>query len=204
MAANRGCGFSGRGSSGSDRGRGLSRGRDRTSRGRGRSSGGSWPQCQVCLNIVHTADRCWCRFEEDYVPETCTAIATSRPGVDHAWCTDSGSTDHITGELDRLTMHELYTGTDQIQATNSSGMTITRIGTSLIPTSGRDLVLNNVLHVPTTHKNLIFVHRFTLDNDTFIEFQPYFFLIEDPKMKKVLLHGPCKGSLYPLPPSSSC
>jgi hypothetical protein len=100
-------------------------------------------------------------------------------------------------------MHDPYTGTYQIHAANGLGMAITQIGTSLIPTSDRDLVLNNVLHVPATHKNLISVHHFTLDNNTFIKFHPYFFLIKDQKMKKVMLHGPCKGGLYPLPPSSS-
>jgi hypothetical protein len=58
-------------------------------------------------------------------------------------------------------------------------MDITQIGSSIIPSSGCDLVLNNVLHVSSTHKNLIFVHCFTLDNDTLIEFHPYFFLIKD-------------------------
>jgi hypothetical protein len=43
-------------------------------------------------------------------------------------------------------------------------------------------MLNNALHVPSTHKSLISVHRFTLDNDTFIEFLPYFFLIKDQKI----------------------
>jgi hypothetical protein len=61
-----------------------------------------------------------------------------------------GATDHITGELDRLTLHEPYTSPDQIHAANGSGMDITRIVSSIIPSSGRDLVLNNVLHVPST------------------------------------------------------
>jgi hypothetical protein len=181
MTANRGCGFSGRGSGGSDRGHGPSHGHGRTSRGRGRSSGGSRPQCQVCLKIGHTADRCWHCYEEDYASETRNAATTSGPGVDQAWYTDSRSTDHITRELDQLMMHDPYTGTDQIHAANGSGMAITQIGTSLIPTSDRDLVLNNVLHVPATHKNLISVHCFTLDNNTFIKFHPYFYLIKDQK-----------------------
>jgi hypothetical protein len=58
-------------------------------------------------------------------------------------------------------------------------MTINRVGNSIIPTHSRDLVLNNVLHVPSTQKNLVSVHRFTLDNHTFIEFHPFFFLIKD-------------------------
>jgi hypothetical protein len=116
---------------------------------------------------------------------------------------DSGATDHITRKLDRLTMHETYTGTDQIHTANDAGMEITRIGTSFIPTSGHNLVLNNVLHFPSTHKNLISVHHFTLDNDTYIEFHPFFFLIKDRKTRQVLLQGPCRGGLYPLPPSTS-
>jgi hypothetical protein len=100
-------------------------------------------------------------------------------------------------------MHDHYPGNDQIHAANGTVMNITRIGKTIIPTFHRDLALDNVLHVPSTHKNLIPVHRFTLDNDTFIEFHPYFFLIKDRKMRKVLQHRSCKGGLYPLPSSSS-
>jgi hypothetical protein len=123
--------------------------------------------------------------------------------VDNSWYTNSGATDHITRDLDKLTMHDTYGGRDQIHAANGSGMNIAHIGTSIIPTPTRTLALNNVLHVPSTHKNLISVHRFTLDNDTFIEFHPYFFLIKDRKMRKVLLHRRFKGGLYPLPSSGS-
>jgi hypothetical protein len=73
-------------------------------------------------------------------------------------------------------MHDPYVGNDQIHAANGSGMDITHIGNTIIPASTHNLVLNNVLHVPSTHKNLISVHRFTLDNDTFIEFHPFFLL----------------------------
>jgi hypothetical protein len=97
-------------------------------------------------------------------------------------------------------MHDPYTSMDQIHAVNGIGMDITSIGTSIVRTSTRNLTLNNVLHVPTTHKNLISVHRFTLDNDTFTEFHPFFFSIKDQKTRKVLLHRPCKDGMYPLPP----
>jgi hypothetical protein len=66
-------------------------------------------------------------------------------------------------------------------AANGSGMDITHIGTSIVPKSTRNLSLDNVLHVPTTRKNLISIHRFAPDNDTFIEFHPFFFLIKDKK-----------------------
>jgi hypothetical protein len=62
-----------------------------------------------------------------------------------------------------------------------TGMNIARIGTSIIPTPTSNLNLSTVLHVPVVHKNLFSVHRFSLDNDTFIEFHPFFFLIKDKK-----------------------
>jgi hypothetical protein len=82
-------------------------------------------------------------------------------------------------------------------------MDITHVGKAIIPIPIHNLALNHVLHVPSAHKNLISVHHFTLDNDTFIGFHHYFFLIKDRKTKRVLLHRPCKGGLYPLPPSTS-
>jgi hypothetical protein len=126
------------------------------------------------------------------VSESRTA-ATSHSGVDSPWYPDLGATDHITGELDKLTMHEPYTGTDQIHATNSYGMAINHIYTSIIPTSSCNLTLNNVLHVLTAHKNLLSVHRFTLDNDTFIEFHPYFFVIKDRKHGRCCCTGHVRG-----------
>jgi hypothetical protein len=111
--------------------------------------------------------------------------------------------DHITEDLDKLTMHDRYIGTGQVHAANGQDMNINRVGKTIIPTSGRSLILDNVLHVPSTHKSLNSVHRFTLDNDIFIEFHSYFFLIKDRKMRNVLLYGPCKGGIYPLPQPSS-
>jgi hypothetical protein len=161
------------------------------------------PQCQVYLKIGHTANNYWHPFKEDYVPEPRTAAAASSSSIDNTWYMDSSATDHITVDLDHLTMHDHYAGADQVHAVNGIGMDITRIDQTVISNPCRDLVLNNVLHVPSTQKSLISVHHFTLDNDTIIEFHPYFFFIKDQKTRKVILHGPCKGGLYPLPPLSS-
>jgi hypothetical protein len=164
LAASRGHGSSGGCSFGSsDRITGRGRGRSRSSRGvfsRGgfsRSSGGnsSRPQCQVCLKIGHTADKCWHRFKEYYVPEPHTSSATSSSGVNNSWYTDSGATDHITGDMDRLTMLDRYASADQVHGANGIGMDITHIGKTVISNLCRDLVLNNILHVPSINKNLI-------------------------------------------------
>jgi hypothetical protein len=158
------------------------------------------PRCQVCLKVGHTTNICWYRFDEDFIPESrVAAMASSSNGANPNWYLDSGATDHITGELEKLTMHERYHGTDQIRAANEACMDIVHVGKSVLPTITRPLHLNHVLHVPNTHKQLISIHRFNLDNNTFIELHPFFFLIEDQVTRKVLLRGPCRGGLYPLP-----
>jgi hypothetical protein len=147
---------------------------------------------------------CWQRCDEEYVPEqrTSAVAATASYGFDNNWYTDSHAAD-LTGQLDKLTMHDAYNGTYQIHGANGAGMEISHIVTSIIPTPHRNFILNNVLHVPTVSKNLIFVHKFTLDNDVFIELYPSSFLIKDRKMRKVMQHGPCKGGIYPMPPPTS-
>ena len=205
----------GRGASRGTRGRGRSRG-GAPSRGRGRSNGqrqqnqgaqnnqqhgsDNRPRCQVCKIKGHTADICWYRFDEDFVPEEKYAGATSTSyGVDTNWYMDSGATDNITSNLEKLSIHDRYKGHDKIHTASGAGMEISHIGHSTVTTPSRDLHLNNVLYVPKANKNLVSVHRLTSDNSTFIEFHPDFFLIKDQATKKTLLRGRCDRGLYPLP-----
>uniref|UniRef100_A0A453KL04 Uncharacterized protein n=1 Tax=Aegilops tauschii subsp. strangulata TaxID=200361 RepID=A0A453KL04_AEGTS len=63
-------------------------------------------------------------------------------GVDTNWYMDTGATNHITGELEKLTLHEKYCGHDQVYtATNGAGMEISHIGHSFIKTPHKNLEL---------------------------------------------------------------
>jgi histone deacetylase 1/2 len=225
-SANRGGrdGF-GRGRGNSSRGRGQDGGRGRNSnnnfnhrhqnnggggasRGnQGRGNGGNAkPVCQACLKSGHTADRCWHRFEEDFVPEKRHAgAAVNSYTIDNNWYTDTGATDHITGELEKLAVREKYNGPDQIHTANGACMNIRHIGQSTIHTPDKILDPRNILHVPSTKKNLVSVHRLASDNNVYLEFHPEFFLIKDRDMRSTLLRGPCRRGMYPLPstPASS-
>jgi hypothetical protein len=127
------------------------------------------------------------------------AAMASPSGTDPNWYVDSGAKEHITSELEKLTLHDHYNANEQIQAANGAGMDITHIGKSIVSISSHLLHLNNILHVPQAHKQLISIHLFTLDNHTFIELHPYFFWIKDQTTKKVMLRGQCRCGLYPLP-----
>jgi hypothetical protein len=123
--------------------------------------------------------------------------------VDNTWYNATGATDHIKGELEKLSFHEKYNGADQVHTANGAGMKIGHIGHSTIRTPIRNLQLRNILHVPSTKKNLLLVHHLALDNNVFLEFHPNFFLIKDRDTKSILVEGPCRKGLYPLPSVAS-
>jgi hypothetical protein len=155
-----------------------------------------FPLCQLCGRTNHTVFKCYKRFDPTYMGEEKSANAARSYEVDSNWYADSGATDHITGELDKLVVKDTYNGNDQIYTASGSGM---HIGQAIIRTHYRDLTLNHVLHVPKASKNLSSVHRIASDNNVFFELYPNFFLIKDWESRKTLLQGKSKGGLYPLP-----
>jgi hypothetical protein len=125
-----------RGRGGFNRGRSTNRGcgrGDRNHGGRnhnttGNNFGGqsrSKPKCQICDKPNHTALECWYRFEEDFQPvnNNKNTSYSAAYGVDTNWYADSGASDHITGELEKLTMREKYGGR-QVHTANDADMNI--------------------------------------------------------------------------------
>jgi histone deacetylase 1/2 len=121
------------------------------------------------------------------------SASTSSP----PWMMDTGATDHLTNDLQRLHMQERYGGTDQVQVANGAGLSIAHIGHSSL--AGSQLKLNNILHVPHISQNLLSVYRLVCDNDVFVEFHRYFFCVKDKVSRRILLHGRSHGGLYPVP-----
>jgi hypothetical protein len=145
---------------------------------------------------------CWYHFDESFaVPKDKSANTTTHGGygVDSNWYTDTGATDHVIGELNKMMIRDRYNGGEQIHTANGSGMDIKHIGRVICHTPERKLFLNNVLHVPSTAKNLVSVHKLALDNLAYFEFHPNRFFIKDQTTKRTLLEGTCRGGLYPLP-----
>jgi hypothetical protein len=102
-------------------------------------------------------DRCWHRYDENYVPEVKhAAAATNSYTVDTNWYTDMGATDHITGELEKLSFREKYNGGDQVHTANGAGMAISHHGKNTIRTPHCNLKLNHVLPVPQAKKKSCF------------------------------------------------
>jgi hypothetical protein len=90
------------------------------------------PHCQVCFKVGHTASNCWYHFDEEFVPDNHLAASMSPSGSSNPnWYLDSGTTDHITSDLEKLMMHEWYNGNEQIKVTNGASMNIVHVGNSV-------------------------------------------------------------------------
>jgi hypothetical protein len=76
-------------------------------------------------------------------------------GVDSNWYTDTGATDHVTDELENLTVHNKYKGNDQVHTASGAGMNISHIGHSIVKTPHQNLMLRNVIYVPDQQKSCI-------------------------------------------------
>jgi hypothetical protein len=173
--------------------------------------------CQLYGLDGHLASRCHRRFKQDFLGignngkgnKRQASMATT-PGytpsypIDAPWYVDSGATDHLTSQMNKLNARESYQGTDKVHTANGAGMHISHIGQASVPTyTSAQLRLANILHVPSLTRDLLFVHKLTLDNNVFCEFHPFDIFVKDRDTRDVLLSGRCRCGLYELDPPSS-
>jgi histone deacetylase 1/2 len=122
--------------------------------------------------------------------------------IDPAWYLDTGATDHITSDLDRLAAREVYNGNERVHIGNGAGLHISHVGHGTLDTTAKPLDLCNILHVPKITKNLLSAHKLARDNSVFIEIHPYHFIVKDLASRRRVLQGKCDCSgLYPVSPS---
>jgi hypothetical protein len=118
--------------------------------GCGRGRGGDPPRhrdnimCQICKKEGHSAYTCWWRYadndnDDEYYNDEKEVNAAY--GVDTNWYTDTGATDHIIGNLEKLMIRDRYHGKVKIHTANGEGMNISHIGHSLIQTPNHELHL---------------------------------------------------------------
>jgi histone deacetylase 1/2 len=124
--------------------------------------------------------------------------------IDAPWYVDSGATDHLTSQMNKLNARDTYQGTDKVHTANGAGMHISHIGQAFVPThTSKQLRLSNILHVPSVTRDLLSVHKLTLDNNVFCEFHPFDLFVKDRDTRDVLLRGRCRRGLYELDAPSS-
>ena len=173
--------------------------------------------CQLCNIPGHVASRCHRRFKQDFLGvgnngkgnEKQAALATHEPArqaghttsypIDPTWYMDTGATNHLTGEMGKLSVQEPYRGNDQVHTASGAGMHISHVGqASLLTHKQKSLHLRNVLRVPSATRSLLSVPQLTRDNNVFTEFHPFYFFIKDRATRDVLLRGRLRDGLYAL------
>jgi hypothetical protein len=131
-------------------------------------------------------------------------LSTPCSTSDFTWYPDSGATHHLTSNLSNLNISAAeYVGNDRIQMGNGKGLPIHHIGKGRLYSPSLHFDLHNVLHVPMITKNLLSVHQFAKDTNTFFEFHPHYFFLKNHRSGKVLLRGPNNHGLYQFPPTSN-
>ena len=85
--------------------------------------------------------------------------------ISDPWLADFGISNHLTANLSNLSIQSQYKGSEQITLGNGQTLSINHIGNASLSTKYHNFVLKNVLHVLRIAMNLLFVHKFCLDNN---------------------------------------
>ena len=186
---------------------------NRGGRGRGRGGRGNFrPICQICSKTGHLASNCYFRFDHNFVSSsntntsqhsnhtgnTSAFVASPKTIGDSSCYVDSGATNHITADLNNLSLQNDFKGKDKITVGNGHTLSISHTRSILVSSSDKPLLLNNILYAPKITKNLLSVSQITKDYNVFAQFHSNYCLFKDKNTKKVLLQRTLKGGLYQL------
>src|SRR4051812_19838208 len=83
--------------------------------------------CQICKKEGHPASDCWWLYGDDDDEDDTHTHQKGAYGVDSNWVMDTGATNHTTGQLNKLQMHETYAGRDQVHNASGQDMEIANI-----------------------------------------------------------------------------
>ena len=117
------------------------------------------------------------------------------------WTTDTGASNHMTGQSGMLTNLRKYKGADSIIIGNGSSIPILGIGDTQIKQQKIALPLRDVLLVPTLTKNLLSESQLTKQFPVNCEFSNVDFCVKERKTGQPVITGTRKGDLYVLPTS---
>ncbi|GJQ96458.1 ribonuclease H-like domain-containing protein [Tanacetum coccineum] len=116
---------------------------------------------------------------------------------------DTGASSHLADNTGMLTSYSNSSIYPSVFVGNGNSILVTHTGHSILHTSFKPLQLNHILVTPHIIKNLIFVRKFTRDNDVSVEFDAYGFSVRDYQTRRILLHCDSAGDLYPVTQQSS-
>ena len=99
-------------------------------------------------------------------------------------------------DLNNLSLHSPYDGSNDILIGDISSLSITHSGSLTLPTKNSSFLLSNVLYVPNMKQNLISVTKFCETNQVAVEFSPFSFIVKDFRTGAQLMQGQTRYSVY--------
>lgn len=160
--------------------------------------------CQICGKNYHNALDCFHRMDYAYQgrhpPSELAAMVSQCNALrdEDDWLADSGANNHITAELENLTLQEPYQGTESVAVGNGNGLSILHTGSSTLHTPKSILHLKEILHCPEASANLLSINKFCRDNNYWFKLTDTYFLVKDNLTGEILLQGPSENGLYPV------
>ncbi|KAK1433827.1 hypothetical protein QVD17_10745 [Tagetes erecta] len=140
----------------------------------------------------------------DYTPmdlaQSMQQVNLSSP--DQSWYMDIGATSHLTTDPGKISTKLSSSPINSIFVGNGHSIPICGSGHTTHPTPNRTYTINNILFTPDIIKNLLSVRRFTIDNKTTVEFDPYGFTVKDLETGAHLSRHNSSGDLYPFTTSA--
>lgn len=109
---------------------------------------------------------------------------------------DTGASHHVTINLNNMHLYSEYNGPEEVQIGDGTGLKISHVGSTTLPTPTTMFNLRDVLSVPHAKHNLISVSKFCKSNKAYIEFHPSFFCVKDQATGVTLMRSPSSGDLY--------
>lgn len=128
------------------------------------SSPCSTTYCHFCNRPRHSTKdyRQLARFlrENDITPTAnLTSLQPPNP-ASQPWLFDTGASHYVTSHFNNLQQPSACGGPDEIHLGDGSGLQITHTGTTSLTSASQKFHLDNILCVPSLHRNLLSVAKF--------------------------------------------
>lgn len=105
---------------------------------------------------------------------------------------------HVTTNGDNLLSYFNLSNTHRITVENGNLIPIHGCGHTILPNPFPPLSLNNVIHGHDLIKNLISMRKFTVDNNVFVEFDPFNFFVKNFETGLPIMRCNSMRYLYPI------
>ncbi|XP_074302766.1 uncharacterized protein LOC141634526 [Silene latifolia] len=121
--------------------------------------------------------------------------------TDDGYYMDTGASSQMQSSNGTLSSYSSLSDNRHIVVGNGTLIPIIGLGHAHRPSPHHNLILKNVLHVPSLIKNLVSVRKFTMDNNVSVSFDPFGFTVKDLKTGKQIMRSNSTGDLCPLIPT---